>query len=369
MPLVNIEKEIAEKAAVVSTQTYSMSVGEIISMYTDKEIDLHPEYQRFFRWTSEQKSRLIESFLMGIPIPPIFVSERSDSKWDVIDGLQRLSSILELIGELRDENGNLRQPLILCGTRYLPSLEGMQWKSDNSDQELPESARIKIKRSRLDINIVKSTSDDIAKYEIFQRLNSGGTHASEQEIRNCILLMTNRNFYEWIKSLSGYGNFRACLNITDRAIEEAFDMELVVRFVVLTMIEGDKLGPSGELGEFLTSELIKRAADPNFNKEAVESAFKATFDFLADSLRENSFRKYDDKKKRHSGPMLIPLFEVVAIGPGYRLLNHQGLPDKEFFLAKHNSLGNEIALSQFSRMSANARIPKTIAYSRGWLDR
>lgn len=369
MSIVNLEKEISKNAAVVSTQSYSMSVGEIIRMYIDKEIDLHPEYQRFFRWTPEQKSRLIESFLLGIPIPPIFVSERHDSKWDVIDGLQRLSTILELVGELRDENGNLKEPLILGKTRYLPSLEGKQWKSDNSDQELSESVRIRIKRTRLDANIVRSSSDDIAKYEIFQRLNSGGTHATDQEIRNCILIMTNRSFYEWVKNLSDYENFRACLNITDRAIEEAFDMELVVRFIVLATIEGDKLGPPSELGEFLTEELIKRAKNLNFNKEAAEYAFKATFDFLADSLHDNSFRRYDSKKKKHVGAMLISLFEVVAIGLGYRLLNHQDLPDKETFILKHNSLWDENALSQFSRMSAAARIPKTIAYGRGWFDK
>ncbi len=367
MRIADLQKELDEHAAVVLTQTYSMSVGEMIAMYTDKEIDLHPEYQRFFRWTPEQKSRLIESFLLGIPIPPIFVSEREDSKWDVIDGLQRLSSILELIGELRDENGDLKEPLILCGTRYLPSLEGKRWRSDDADQELPEPARIKIKRSRLDINIITNKSDALAKYEIFQRLNSGGTHASEQELRNCILLMTNRDFYEWIKSLSDYENFRACLNITERAMEEAFHTELVTRFVVLSTIEGDRLGPPGELAEFLTNELIQRATDPSFNKEAVEDAFKATFDFLADSLQENSFRKYDSKKKRYSGPMLISLFEVAAIGLGYRHLNDQGIPDKKIFLNKHKSLGNEIASLQFSRMSANARIPKTIAYSRSWL--
>jgi len=371
MSIVNLEKEISENAAVVSTQSYSMSVGEIIRMYIDKEIDLHPEYQRFFRWTPEQKSRLIESFLLGIPIPPIFVSEKNDSKWDVIDGLQRLSTILELVGELRDENGNLKEPLILGKTRYLPNLEGKQWKSDNQDQELSESVRIRIKRTRLDANIVKSTSDDIAKYEIFQRLNSGGTHATEQEIRNCILIMTNRNFYEWLRSLSEYENFRACLNITDRAIEEAFDTELVVRFIVLSTIKENKLRSINELGEFLTAELIKYATNEKFNKETVGDAFKKTFDFLADSLSENSFRRYNGIQKRYMGSMLISLFEVVAIGFGYSIINNKELPTKESFLSKHRLLWEDKSLSFFvgPGKSASARIPKTIAYGRGWFDK
>ncbi|MDI6631218.1 MAG: DUF262 domain-containing protein, partial [Thermoanaerobacteraceae bacterium] len=161
----SLENEINKHSTTVSTDSYSMSVGELVSMYRDGELDLHPEFQRFFRWTDEQKSKFIESLLLGIPIPPIFVSERNDAKWDVIDGLQRLSTILQVMGELRNEDNEPLPPLELTRTRYLPSLEGKKWTAENSEQELPESARIKIKRARLDVNIVKSTSDEIAKYE------------------------------------------------------------------------------------------------------------------------------------------------------------------------------------------------------------
>ena len=112
-----------------------MSVGELISMYEHDELDLHPQFQRFFRWTNLQKSRLIESLLLGIPVPSIFVSQRTDGVWDVIDGLQRLSTILQFVGILKDENGNLKEPLYLTATDYLPSLNerrGMAMKSAGS---------------------------------------------------------------------------------------------------------------------------------------------------------------------------------------------------------------------------------------------
>jgi len=80
----DLDEQINKHAATVNAGSYSMSVGELVAMYRDGELDLHPEFQRFFRWTREQKSRFIESLLLGIPIPPIFVSERPDSKWDVI---------------------------------------------------------------------------------------------------------------------------------------------------------------------------------------------------------------------------------------------------------------------------------------------
>ena len=101
-----------------------MSIGEIISLYKENEMDIHPEFQRFFRWTIEQKSRLIESILLGIPIPSVFVAQREDGIWDVIDGLQRLSTIFEFVGELRDEKGEKRPALRPLGTPYLPSLAG-----------------------------------------------------------------------------------------------------------------------------------------------------------------------------------------------------------------------------------------------------
>jgi uncharacterized protein DUF262 len=104
-----------------------MSVGELMNLHRDGELDIHPEFQRFFRWTNQQKSRFVESLLLGIPLPSIFVSQRTDGVWDVIDGLQRLSTILQLAGVLRDETGAPVEPLRLSATKYLPSLEGKIW--------------------------------------------------------------------------------------------------------------------------------------------------------------------------------------------------------------------------------------------------
>ena len=120
MPL---NEEIDSMRKEIRTDGYGMSIGEWISLYENKEIDIHPEFQRFYRWTEIQKSNLIESILLGIPIPPIFVSQRKDGIWDVIDGLQRLSTLYQFVGILKDENGNNIEPLKLEKTKYLPSLE------------------------------------------------------------------------------------------------------------------------------------------------------------------------------------------------------------------------------------------------------
>jgi Protein of unknown function DUF262 len=366
----SLEEEIAKHSATVSTTSYSMSVGELIAMYRDHELDIHPEFQRFFRWTLEQKSRFIESLLLGIPIPPIFVSERNDSKWDVIDGLQRLSTILQLTGELRGSDDQPVPPLELTRTKYLKCLEGMRWAaSPGQTDEFPELARIKIKRARLDVNIVKNTSDEIAKYEIFQRLNSGGSNATDQEVRNCILVMNSPEYFDWISNLSKLPEFRECIPLTDRAIEEAFDVELVVRFIVLMYSEIEPLRSISELGSFLTDSCLAFASDATFDRVKVGKSFGETFRYLNEHLGENAFRRFDPVKAKYLGSMLIPLFEVVATGLGRRCFTGHSLPDPKAFLDRHKQVWSSPELSPYvgSGIRASTRIPRTVDYGRKWL--
>lgn len=113
-----LTEEIATAQRFVKTNAYQMSIGEIIGMYDNHEIVIDPEFQRYFRWDVGQKSKLIESILLGIPLPSIFVFERADSTWELIDGLQRVSTVLEFMGKLRDPNdGGLQPPSILEGTK------------------------------------------------------------------------------------------------------------------------------------------------------------------------------------------------------------------------------------------------------------
>ncbi|MFH7244867.1 MAG: DUF262 domain-containing protein [Spirulina sp.] len=363
---IDLEQQIDTYSAKVSTTSYSMSVGELVSMYKDGELNLHPEFQRFFRWTVEQKSKFIESLLLGIPIPPIFVSERSNSYWDVIDGLQRISTIFEVMGELRDEEKQLKEQLALTRTRYLPSLEGKLWQSDVEENQLPESAKVRIKRSRIDVNIVKKTSDEIAKYEIFQRLNTGGSVATNQEVRNCILVMNNRDFFYRIKGLAELESFKECVLITDRALEESFDLELLTRFFVFCSSNQTKLSQINELGDFLTDEIleiskINQNGDLN---QRIESAFQETFRYLAEHFGANSFRKFNLDQDRYYGGTLVSLFEVVAVGIGRNLLAGRTLPNPVIFCERHKNLGSDNYVKQFTRsgIRSSYRIPKTIEF-------
>jgi uncharacterized protein with ParB-like and HNH nuclease domain len=174
----SLQEEIDTTRQEIRTDGYLMSVGEWISLYENNEIDIHPEFQRFFRWSDYQKSTLIESILLGIPIPPIFVSQRNDGIWDVVDGVQRLSTIYEFVGIFRDDQGTTQSPLVLQKTKYLPSLEGKKWDdSEDPNNSLTQAQRLLIKRAKIAVSIIEKESDEMAKYELFQRLNTGGSIA------------------------------------------------------------------------------------------------------------------------------------------------------------------------------------------------
>src|SRR5687767_8500994 len=101
VPPTTLEGQIDEARRAISSDGYPMSIGELTNLYRDGELKIRPEFQRFFRWTELQKSRLVESLLLGIPLPSIFVAQTESGQWELVDGLQRVSTILQLQGELR----------------------------------------------------------------------------------------------------------------------------------------------------------------------------------------------------------------------------------------------------------------------------
>lgn len=317
-----LRTEIEAKRKEIRTDAYPMSIGEWVSLYESNEIDIHPEFQRFFRWTEEQKTNLIESILLGIPIPPVFVSQRENGVWDVVDGLQRLSTIYQLLGILKDEKGKPVDPLVLRGTKYLPSLKGRCWASaDDEKKSLPPDARLLIKRAKLAASIILRESDETAKYDLFQRLNTGGSQLSPQEVRNCILVMLNRDLYFWLRELANHQAFTDCVALSERPVEEAYDIELVLRFVLFSRIPVAELKEVGDVGVFLTDRMREVAANSNFDRALYEKSFKETFETLSRCVGSDAFKRFNKKKGRHEGGFLLSQYEVVALGLGYNISN------------------------------------------------
>ncbi|MEV4134426.1 DUF262 domain-containing protein [Dactylosporangium sp. NPDC049742] len=314
-----MQGEIDAGRSTVKADAYSMSIGELINLYRSRELVIRPEFQRLFRWSQEKKSRLIESILLGIPLPSVFVMQRHDGVWELIDGLQRISTILEFTGELLDEdNGEPRPPSTLTATKYLPSLHGMTFESDEGPT-LSAGQRIGFKRSKIDVKILLPESDEKAKYELFDRLNSGGESASAQEVRNVQLIMADRSFFKWIMGLRAVDGFQECTLMSTRQAEQQYDVELVCRYLALSRSTDFELRAMPDVDSFLTDKMLAFAVDSTLDRDDVASKFSSIFSMLSAALGSESFRRYDASKKRFMGGFSVSAYEAITAGVGHNI--------------------------------------------------
>jgi hypothetical protein len=316
-----LEQQIAEARQTIRSDGYPMSIGEISNLYRDGELYINPAFQRFYRWDEEQKSRLVESVLLGIPIPSVFVSQGEDGKWELVDGLQRISTLLELQGILRDKEGNPYKPLTLRRTKYLAALEGRQWENEDPAKSLSEAQRLDVKRSRLDIKIILRTSTARTKYDLFQRLNGYGTPLTAQEMRSALVLSVQPAFYEWVESLASSEAFVEATRLGDRDIEVKYDIELVLRFLILHNWEDVSASAFRNFSTVLDDHAVGLAEQFPANQDELARTFTETFDVLLNEGGGDVFRKWDPIKKSFSRGFLNTAFEVVALGLGYLIAN------------------------------------------------
>lgn len=308
-----LQEEIESKSKEIHTETISMSIGEVLSMYSDGDLDIHPEFQRFYRWSDNQKSKLIESILLNIPIPSIFVAQRTDGVWDVVDGLQRLSTIFEFIGTLRNNDNDLVPALKLTKTNLLPSLENKVWDNED-DNSFTEAQQRYFKRSRLNFVIIQKESDSSSKYELFQRLNTGGSSLTPQEVRNCLLIMSKEEYFEKLKELSEYKPFLETINVSDKNIDEQYDKELVSRFLVLKDTEPSEMSSVTDLGIFLDDKMVEYF-DANFDSwDETKELFERTFKLIKEKVGDDAFKRYNLEKDIFYGGFIVSAFEMVALG-------------------------------------------------------
>lgn len=322
-----LREEVNKQNKVLVTESYPMSIGELVSLYTgatddeESSIILNPEFQRYFRWDLEQKSRLIESILIGIPIPSISVKQEINGKWSVIDGLQRLSTIFEFMGILKGENGLPFPPIQLTKTTYLPHLEGMKWKNpENPNFEFNQILKRDFQRKKINVNILLRHSDDFFQYELFDRLNSGGTPATAQEVRNAIIINENKSFFAEIEKYSALEDFVSAIRISDNLVEQQYDKELLVRFLTLKDKNPETVSntPAHEL---VTKNIIALARD-KARYASLFNDFAQTFKLLSKiNNGDGAFARFDDKQQKYKGAFNVTAFEVIALGIG----NHENI--------------------------------------------
>jgi hypothetical protein len=367
-----LHEEIEQAQRLVRTDAYQMSVGEIVSMYENRELVVDPEFQRLFRWNIGQKSKLIESLLLGIPLPSIFVFEREDGTWELVDGLQRISTILEFMGRLRGPDGDLQSPSVLEATKYLPSLHNSVWEKSESiidpsfgeQRALDKTQQLAIRRGRLGVEILKRPSDENTKYDLFQRLNAGGTQANSQELRNCVMLMVNADYFRAVRACAEKDAFKRVISVSDEQAERQRHMEMATRFLVHVGVPYDGLL---DVEEYIDEGIVQLARTGN--RATATDLIDRTFQLLDEVAAINALRRFQDGN--YVGKTGLVGLEGIAVGVGKNIdaILALGADAARTFVkdrAKSFWAAPEIVTFTSPGLRGTIRIQRTVPFGEQW---
>lgn len=346
----------AKKA--VKTDSYPMSIGELAGMYERGEIVLRPEYQRYFRWTEAQKSKLIESILIGLPLPSVFVSQDDEGNWEVVDGMQRLSTIFDFMGILKSEITNNQYykkfQTLTDELFYLGEFTDKAWEDFNRRVQLD------FKRAKLQLIILLRETDLDAKFELFQRLNSGGTAISGQELRNAIMAGSKPETLKWFEKLAENSDFKSVCELSERDLSIRYDVELVLRFITFLSPEIENLQKAKGVDVFLTSALRKILDDDQFDYAFYKEKFERTFKTLNKTWGKKALRYRNEPGK---GSFSISFFEAVALGIAQNL---HSLPNETEIKNRIDQVGNQNKFQQEAGRGKDSkrRIPELLKFGK-----
>ena len=305
-----LQIEVKEARRQIKADSYSMSIGEIIRKIEENEIILNPKFQRYFRWSNKQQSDLVESIFIDIPLPPIFIFTRDDGKWEIIDGLQRLTTISNFSKNkfilYKDPNEE---------ATYIKKLKGKKY------QDLSNTLQLIFKNKRIDIVLLLGESSTQAKYDMFNRLNTGGSQLSRQEIRNCIMIMMNEKFFDWLEKLNEKEIFKKTVinNLSDTREKERADLDLLLRFLSFRNINGDikKINAIKSVNEFLDKNALEMCEDKNYDFSSAEKDFNNIFSLIIDVFGDDAFKRYSPNENKFINGFNYSSYEFLVSGIAY----------------------------------------------------
>lgn len=343
---------IDNKIEQVRTKSLDLSFNEILDMYRDGEFEIAPAYQRLFRWPEEKQSQFIESLILEMPIPPIYVIEKQESVYELIDGLQRISTYLHFRGALEDVREDFEEDieeefedveeeledeveeeledeieadakevleegveeekekfLKLTGCDIVPELNGLTYN------KLPKTLQIRLKRSFVRVEVIRKGSDSRLRYYMFKRLNTGGEILSDQEIRNCTIRLLDDKFNDFIIELSSNTDFKNTIcHLNEGKVGKKEDQEYVLKYFAYKL---DRNNYKKNVGPFLTS-FMEKVSDINhkerieFDYEKEKEDFEKTFKILNYTLGENAFDKM--RKGKYVSAITSTHFDAFTMG-------------------------------------------------------
>jgi hypothetical protein len=360
--------EVEKHRSDIHTDSYTVTWRELLSQYRDGDLLINPDYQRLFRWDVDQQSQYIESLLLGIPTPPIFLAQNEDGKLEVLDGLQRLSTLLKFFANERPpqqaetqsqdeldadvEQNDIFLPTTLFAGRFLPALEGA------TSTNLPETLTRAIKYARVNVILIEKGSKRRARYEVFRRLNKFGSLLSDQEIRNCTARLLGAGFPDELRKLGREPIIRNVLALSDELRRSMGVEEMLLRLLAFNY---SKKPLQHEIREFL-DDFMEYAAEGKFRlTPPIIEGVMQTFDMIHTAIPDGTaFRMKNQGFSTN-------LFDVVAAGVFHNL---QKL-NPETVAKKHASLLNSKELRELIGAGSNTRkkLDGRLRLGREWFGR
>jgi hypothetical protein len=361
-----LEKEVLDERKRLSSDRLDISFGELINLYKNNELIIRPEYQRLFRWSEAQKTALIESILLSIPIPPIFVAEDKNGVWELVDGLQRVSTFISFFGELKgsgwtidyqedidrsgveeeeideesgEETGGIKtiNKWTLQEGGLVKSLQG--FNIDN----LPTNLKINLKRAVCRVEILRGESSTSMKYELFKRLNSGGSKLTPQEIRNAIYRGVNPRLNELLLKVSQSTVFKSLTQLSSGKLNELYDQELVLRFFAFYK-NAENVNENME--KFLNDFMEETVQDASFKYDVYESLIMRVLELI--------YQIEDKKIFRNERNFFVPAyFEGILIGVAQNIETYA--EDLELLKSKITQLKSDNDFKRYSGTASNSK--------------
>lgn len=287
----------------IDVYTKPHTVDLIMSRIENEEIDLSPDFQRRSNlWNDIRKSLLIESMLLRIPLPSLYLSEDKRGNYVVVDGLQRLCAIAHFVNVkyLNKLVGSTLPPLKLCGLQSLKELEG------KSFPDLPRQLQRRINETELMFHIIRPSTPPKVMFNIFSRINQGGLPLKAQEIRNAVYQGPWR---EYVRKMAQSDSF---IKATQKQIssERMEDESLVLRFLSLYVVKNNERPIDQNLDEFLNGMLESKILQWSQEQWVqYEDAFARALMAAEQIFGKYAFRKYSDRFT----PINRGLFEAETV--------------------------------------------------------
>lgn len=271
-----------------------MTMDLLLKRIKYDEIDLAPDFQRQAGiWTNKAKSRLIESLLIRIPLPAFYIDATDDNEWIVIDGLQRISTFKSFIID-KDEKKKLK----LTGLQFLTDLE------NKSYDDLPRHYQRRIDETELTIYLIEPGTPDQVKYNIFQRINTGGLPLNNQELRQA---MNPGKPIEIIKRFANLPEFERVTKLTQKKKQRLEDHEFVLGFIAFTLTNYQDYPEKKGRNYFLNEAIKKLNKIEDLLIEEIEHKFIKAMKVAYDIFGDTAFRK------SQNSPVNKSLFETWSI--------------------------------------------------------